>query len=272
MSYFGRILIKLSENQKKFIRNYKRRKILILICQISIAFIFLLIWELLAKFNLINTFITSYPSKIYLTIIDLFKNNNIFLHIFTTFKETLIAFFITLSLSLIISIIMYEFEFLAKVIEPYLIMLNSLPKVALGPIIIIWIGANQSGIITMAILISLIVCIQSIYIGFKTTDKDKIKLIETFKATKKDILFKVVIPSNIKNIINSLKINISMCLIGVVMGEFLTSKAGIGYLILYGSQVFDLNLVITGIFLLLILSILMYQSISFIEKRLEKIF
>jgi NitT/TauT family transport system permease protein len=124
----------------------------------------------------------------------------------------------------------------------------------------------------MAILISLIVCIQSIYIGFKTTDKNKIKLAETFNATKKDILFRVVMPSNIKTIINSLKINISMCLIGVVMGEFLTSKAGIGYLILYGSQVFDLNLVITGIFLLLILSIFMYQSISFIEKKLDKKF
>jgi NitT/TauT family transport system permease protein len=261
-----------SENQKKYIKNYKRKKILIILCQISIALIILGLWEMLARFHLINTFITSYPSKIYLTIIDLFENNNIFLHIFTTLKETLFAFLITLGLSLIISILMYEFESLAKILDPYLIMLNSLPKVALGPIIIIWIGANQNGIITMAILISLIVCIQSIYIGFKTTDKNKIKLAETFNATKKDILFRVVMPSNIKTIINSLKINISMCLIGVVMGEFLTSKAGIGYLILYGSQVFDLNLVITGIFLLLILSIFMYQSISFIEKKLDKKF
>lgn len=262
----------MTNEQKKFIKSYKNKKRLIILTQISIAVIFILLWETLARLDLINTFISSSPSEVASTIADLFKNNNIFLHIFTTLKETLIAFFITLVLSLLISIILYRFEFLSKVLDPYLTMLNSLPKVALGPIIIIWIGANQKGIITMAILISLIVSIQTIYVGFQSTDKNKIKLIQTFNAKKRDILFKVVIPSNYKTIINTLKINISMCLIGVVMGEFLTSKAGIGYLILYGSQVFNLNLVITGIILLLILSILLYESISLIEKKLEKNF
>ena len=174
---------------------------------------------------------------------------------------------ITTFLSIIISIILYESDFLSKVIDPYLTILNSLPKVALGPIIIIWIGANQNGIITMAILISIIVSIQTIYNGFINTDKLKIKLLKTFNATKKDILFNVVIPSNKSTIINTLKINISMCLIGVIMGEFLTSKAGIGYLILYGSQVFNLDLVMTGIFLLTIISIVMYKIIEEISKR-----
>lgn len=262
----------MTNEQKKFINNYNSKKRLIIITQISIAIAFILLWEILARLNLINTFISSSPSEVIATIADLFKNNNIFLHIFTTLKETLIAFFITLILSLLISILLYRFKFLSKVLDPYLTMLNSLPKVALGPIIIIWIGANQLGIITMAILISIIVSIQTIYVGFQSTDKNKIKLIQTFNAKKRDILFKVVIPSNYKIIINTLKINISMCLIGVVMGEFLTSKAGIGYLILYGSQVFNLNLVITGIILLLILSMLLYESISLIEKKLEKQF
>ncbi len=262
----------MTNEQKKFIKNYNSKKRLIIITQISIAVTFILLWEILARLNLINTFISSSPSEVIATIADLFKNNNIFLHIFTTLKETLIAFFITLFISLLISILLYRFEFLSKVLDPYLTMLNSLPKVALGPIIIIWIGANQLGIITMAILISIIVSIQTIYVGFQSTDKNKIKLIQTFNAKKRDILFKVVIPSNYKTIINTLKINISMCLIGVVMGEFLTSKAGIGYLILYGSQVFNLNLVITGIILLLILSILLYETISLIEKKLEKQF
>lgn len=260
----------MSNEQKNFLKKEKRKKRLILITQISIIVILILIWETLARLNLINTFITSYPSKILNTILTLIEDNSIWLHIYVTLKETIIAFVITTFISLLISIILYRSDFLSKVFDPYLTLLNSLPKVALGPILIIWIGANEKSIIAMAILISIIVSIQSIYNGFKNTDKNKIKLLKTFKATEKQILFNVIIPSNYSAIINTLKINISMCLIGVIMGEFLTSKAGIGYLILYGSQVFNLNLVMTGIILLLILSITLYNLIKLIEKRLTK--
>ena len=257
----------MSNEHKKYLRKLKLNKLLISITQISIFIFFIIIWQFLASHNYINSFITSSPSKILSTISKLYIQNNLFIHIWITIKETIISFMITTFLSIIISIILYESDFLSKVIDPYLTILNSLPKVALGPIIIIWIGANQNGIITMAILISIIVSIQTIYNGFVNTDKLKIKLLKTFNATKKDILFNVVIPSNKSTIINTLKINISMCLIGVIMGEFLTSKAGIGYLILYGSQVFNLDLVMTGIFLLTIISIVMYKIIEEISKR-----
>ena len=257
----------MSNEHKKYLRKLKLNKLLISITQTSIFIFFIIIWQFLASHNYINSFITSSPSKILSTISKLYIENNLFIHIWITIKETIISFMITTFLSIIISIILYESDFLSKVIDPYLTILNSLPKVALGPIIIIWIGANQNGIITMAILISIIVSIQTIYNGFINTDKLKIKLLKTFNATKKDILFNVVIPSNKSTIINTLKINISMCLIGVIMGEFLTSKAGIGYLILYGSQVFNLDLVMTGIFLLTIISIVMYKIIEEISKR-----
>lgn len=257
----------MSNEHKKYLRKLKLNKLLISITQISIFIFFIIIWQFLASHNYINSFITSSPSKILSTISKLYIENNLFIHIWITIKETIISFMITTFFSIIISIILYESDFLSKVIDPYLTILNSLPKVALGPIIIIWIGANQNGIITMAILISIIVSIQTIYNGFINTDKLKIKLLKTFNATKKDILFNVVIPSNKSTIINTLKINISMCLIGVIMGEFLTSKAGIGYLILYGSQVFNLDLVMTGIFLLTIISIVMYKIIEEISKR-----
>lgn len=257
----------MSNEHKKYLRKLKLNKLLISITQISIFIFFIIIWQFLASHNYINSFITSSPSKILSTISKLYVENNLFIHIWITIKETIISFMITTLLSIIISIILYESVFLSKVIDPYLTILNSLPKIALGPIIIIWIGANQNGIITMAILISIIVSIQTIYNGFVNTDKLKIKLLKTFNATKKDILFNVVIPSNKSTIINTLKINISMCLIGVIMGEFLTSKAGIGYLILYGSQVFNLDLVMTGIFLLTIISIIMYKIIEEISKR-----
>ena len=257
----------MSNEHKKYLRKLKLNKLLISITQISIFIFFIIIWQFLASHNYINSFITSSPSKILSTISKLYVENNLFIHIWITIKETIISFMITTLLSIIISIILYESVFLSKVIDPYLTILNSLPKVALGPIIIIWIGANQNGIITMAILISIIVSIQTIYNGFVNTDKLKIKLLKTFNATKKDILFNVVIPSNKSTIINTLKINISMCLIGVIMGEFLTSKAGLGYLILYGSQVFNLDLVMTGIFLLTIISIVMYKIIEEISKK-----
>ena len=152
--------------------------------------------------------------------------------------------------------------------DPYLTILNSLPKVALGPIIIIWAGASINSIIIMALLISVIVTTITVYNGFSNTDINKINLLKSFKANKFQILKMVILPSNYPTIISSLKINVSMSLIGVIMGEFLVSKEGIGYLIMYGSQVFNLNLVITGIIILAVVSYIMYMIVSYIEKIL----
>lgn len=257
----------MSNEQKTFLKKEKRRSLIIFITQIFIFILFITLWQIAADKELINSFITSSPKEIYQTLITLYKENNLFYNIWITVKETIIAFSITTLLSLFISIILYNYKFLSKVFDPYLIILNSLPKVALGPIIIIWIGANIKGIITMAVLISIIVSIQSILHGFEHTDPLKLKLLNTYSASKLDTLFYLVIPSNKSTIVNTFKINISMCLIGVIMGEFLTSKAGIGYLILYGSQVFNLNLVMTGIFMLIVISIIMYELVCIINKK-----
>ena len=254
----------------EYIKKYKRRKKHILFTQIMIFILFIVIWELLARYELINTFIMSSPSRVIKTIINLYQTNNLFNHIWVTLYETILAFTLTLIISILVSIILYKSDFLAKVVDPYLTLLNSLPKVALGPILIIWIGANEKSIITMGILITIIVSIQSIYNGFKNTPPIKIKLMKTFNASNRDIFLKLVFPQNIRTIVNTLKINTALCLVGIIMGEFLTSKAGIGYLILYGSQVFNLDLVMAGIFILIILSILIYKIITYIEKRLEK--
>ncbi len=256
-------------NQEMFIKKYKRKKFFIKFFQIMIALTFIATWEILARCNIINSFITSYPSKIFMTICDLFKDGSLIHHIMVTLNETLIAFFITGIVSIGISILLYRSEMFSKIIDPYLTILNSLPKVALGPVIIIWVGANTRSIILMAILISIIVSIQSISVGLKNTNKNRIKILKTFGASEMDILKYAVIPSNYQIILNTCKINIGMCLIGVVMGEFLTSKAGVGYLILYGSQVFNLTLVMSGIVILLILSIILYTIISLIEKHLD---
>lgn len=259
-----------SNEHKQYLKKKKKRKILILLMQIAILITIIITWQLLADFKIINTFITSSPSNVVKTIITLYNDNNLFNNIWTTIYETLISFSLGTIIGIIIAIILWYSNFLYKVIDPYLTIINSLPKIALGPIIIIFFGANIKSIIIMALLISVIVTIITVYNGFISTDKNKINLLKSFSATKYQIFKLVILPSSYQTIISSLKINISMTLIGVIMGEFLVSKQGIGYLINYGSQVFNLNLVISGIIILMIVSYLMYIIVSYIEKILIK--
>lgn len=255
---------------QKYLKKEKRNKILVILTQISITIFLIILWQFLADKELINVFIYSSPKKVVETIISLHLDNNLYNHIFITIYETIISFILGTLIGTIIAIILWWNKFLYKVIDPYLTILNSLPKIALGPIIIIIVGANINSIIVMALLISVIITILNVYTGFNNTDQNKINLLKSFQATKFQILKMVILPSSYPTIISSLKINVSMSLIGVIMGEFLVSKEGIGYLIMYGSQVFNLNLVISGIIILMIVSYLMYLIVSYIEKKLIK--
>lgn len=260
----------MSVEQKTYLRNLKRKKLKVLFTQLIIIVSFLTIWEILVNTNVISAFIYSSPSRILNTIIELIKNNNFFIHIYTTLFEVLISFILGISLGFIIALLLYQFKMFAKIIDPFLTMLNSLPKVALGPLIIIIIGANTKSIIVMALLINLIVSIITIYNGFQNTDDYKLKLLKTLNATKLQTLTKLVIPSSYQTIIASFKLCIAQTLIGVIMGEFLVSKQGIGYLIVYGKQVFNLNLVMTGIILLAVISYILYKLIIILENKLLK--
>lgn len=260
----------ISKEYKIYLRKIKINKFLILLTQLLLLIFSILLWQYAANHNLINTFITSSPKEIVSTIVKVYQHNNLFHHIWITIYETIISFLLATILGIIIAIILWWNKFLAKVLDPYLTVLNSLPKVALGPIIIIWSGANIKSIIVMALLISLIITIITVHNGFKATDINKINLLKSFKANKVQILKYLILPNSYNTIISSLKINISMSLIGVITGEFLVSKEGIGYLIVYGSQVFNLSLVISGILILLVVSYLMYLIVSIIEKILIK--
>ena len=247
-----------------YLRKEKREKIIVSIFRISIVFLFLIVWELLSKYNIINTFLFSSPSRIIntLTSIELFK------HIKITLYEVIISFMLSTIIGILIASIMWRYKLFSKIIDPYITIFNSLPKVALGPLFIIWVGASTKSIIVMAITISIFTTIINIYNGFISVNDSYILLMHSFKANKIQIFEKVILPSNIRNIIATLKINISLSLIGVIMGELLVSKEGLGYLIMYGSQVFNLDLVISSIFVLGIISYLMYFIIDTIEKRL----
>ena len=259
-----------SSERKLYLRKIKKDKMIINFFRVFIFIFFIFIWELLSRLNLIDTFMFSSPSNIIKTIIDLYKDNNLFIHIFTTLYEIIISFILGSIIGFIISSILYLFDRLDKILDPYLTILNSLPKVALGPLIIILFGANTKSIIIMALLISVIVSIMNISSIFKSTDINKIKIVKSMGGNKLDILFRVVIPSNYLEIIDSFKVNISLIFIGVIMGEFLVSKQGIGYLINYGCQILNMNLVLSGISLLVLLTILLYYLILLIDKLIRK--
>ncbi len=253
-----------------YLRNKRFKKILVKLCQIIILVLFIVIWQLLSDNSIINSFIVSSPKLIIKTIINLYKTNNLFNHIFITMYETIISFFICTIVGIIVAVILWYNPFIAKIIDPYLTIFNSLPKVAMAPILIIIFGANIKTIIITSILIAIITTIISIYNGFMSTDKDKIKLLESMHANRIQMLFYLIIPSNYANIISTLKITLSLSLIGVITAELLVSKKGIGYLIMYGGDVFNLNLVITGIIILMIFSYILYEIICYIEKILIK--
>ena len=255
----------ISKERKKYLKTKSRRKHLILLSQILVLFVFIALWELLARYGVIDSFITSQPSKILNTFLNL-SSNDLMHHIIVTVYETVIGFTLGTTLGILIAIILWWSDFLSKVAEPYLVVLNSLPKVALGPIIIIWVGAGTPAIIVMAVAISLIVTILENLNGFLRTDKEIIKMAKTFNTSKFQILTKIVIPANIGTFINSLKVNIGLSLVGVISGEFLVSKAGLGYLIVYGGQVFKLDLVMTSVIILGIVAGIMYLGIMLLEK------
>lgn len=259
-----------SNEHNTFLKRQKRFKILVHLTQFFLILLFLTIWEFLAHKGIINTFLYSCPSKIIMTIINLFNQNNLFNHIGITIYEVIISFFLSTIIGLITSTILWWHKFLSKVINPFLTIINSLPKVALGPLIIIWAGANIKSIIVMSLMISVFITIINMYQAFILTNNNYITLLKSFNATKKDIYLKVILPSNKDNIINILKVNLSMNFIGVIMGELLVTKKGLGYLIMYGSQVFNINLVMTSITILALLSFILYYLISYIEKRIIK--
>lgn len=266
MNKYGRTSIAMSKEHKEYLKKIKKQKIIVTVFQILIIIGINIIWQIAADNNWINTFISSSPKEIVKTIIKLNKDGSLIHHILITLHEVIISFTLGTLLGFINAITLWRYKILSKILDPYLTILNSMPKVSLGPIIIILFGASEKSIIIMALLISVIITTINIHEAFIETDENKIKLLKSLKASQRQILTKLIIPSNINNFISTLKINIGLVFIGVTMGEFLVSKAGVGYIIIYGSQVFNLNLVITGIIILCIMASILYYIITLIEK------
>jgi NitT/TauT family transport system permease protein len=259
-----------SKEHQTYLKQYKIRKVSIAASQISMLVLFFALWEIAAYFKWIDPFIMSQPSRVFKTVMNLTADGSLFTHTGITVFETVVGFLSGTILGTIIAIILWWSDFVAKVLDPYLVVLNALPKTALGPIILVWIGGTTSSIIVMALLVSIVVTILNVYLAFESCDEDKVKLLWTLGATKLQILSKVVLPSSIPSIISVLKINVGLSLVGVIVGEFLVSKAGLGYLIIYGGQVFKMDLVMTSVLILAVAAALMYLSVAWFEKKLNK--
>lgn len=252
-----------------YLRKHRNNTIKILGFQIGILLLIIFLWELLTRLEVIDDFIMSSPSRI-IKMLKQLGEQHIFKHIGITVLECILGFTISTILGVFIAILLWWSTTLRRILEPYLVVLNSLPKIALGPIIIIWVGAGMKAIVTMAVLICIIVTIISVLNGFLTADEGKILLLESMGASKFQILTKLILPYSIPNFISVLKINVGLAWVGTIMGEYLVSAAGLGYLIIYGGQVFKLDLVMTSTVILCILATLMYLAVALVEKHINK--
>ncbi len=199
-------------------------------------------------------------------------DRSVFMHIGTTLAETLLSFFLVFLFSLLTAVLLWLFHSLSRILEPYLVVLNSLPKSALAPLLIVWLGANMKTIVAAGMSVAVFGSILTIYTGFSEVDPEKVKLIYTLGGNKRDVLRKVVLPSSVPIFINTMKVNIGLCLVGVVIGEFIGSRQGLGYLIIYGSQVFQLDMVLMSIVILCVMAMILYQGINLVEKHCLKRF
>ncbi len=258
------------DRQKAFLNDHRRHRRFIRFFQILIAIAFFGLWEVTTRVHVLDAFIFSSPSRILTTFIEMARDGTIFYHIGITLFETLLSFIIVLILGTAISVLLWWNRKAAVISEPYLIVLNSLPKTALAPILIVWLGNNMKTIIVCAVSLAIFSTIINLYTSFTEMDADKLLLIRTLGGGKKEILSKVILPGSIPTLISNMKVNIGLCLVGVIIGEFLAANAGIGYLIIYGSQVFKLSWVIMSIVLLCIIAMGLYALIGAIEKLYRK--
>lgn len=260
----------LSIQRRAYLKKRKQTKTAITTLRIGILVVLFAGWEIAARLGAIDAFVVSSPSRMWNTFWNLYQSGDLWLHVGTSVMETVAGFLLGTLIGTVIAVLLWWSEFLSRVLDPYLVVLNALPKTALGPIFIVWIGAGPASIIAMTLAISLIVTILDMHNGFLSTDPEKIRLMRTLGASRQQILFKLVLPDNFTTMMNALKVNVGLSWVGVIMGEFLVSKAGLGYLIVYGSQVFKMDLVMTTVLLLAAAAALMYQCILWLEIAMKK--
>lgn len=260
----------ISKERQDYLRCRSRSRRRVIAAQLLLFVGFFLLWELAARRKWIDPFIMSSPTRVWETLQNLTISGELWRHLGASCAETVAGFTLGTAVGTAVAVLLWWSPTLAKIFDPYLVVLNSLPKTALGPVFIVWIGAGPSSIIAMSLAISLIVTILEVHNGFLSTDPGKLRLMRTLGASKGQILRKLVLPANFTTLMNALKVNVGLSWVGVIMGEFLVSRMGLGYLIVYGSQVFKMDLVMATVLLLAFAAAVMYRGILVLEKALKK--
>ena len=253
-------------------KQYNKWKISILRFALIIAF--LIIWEITANAGIIDAFIFSSPSRIIHCFKVSIQDGVLFKHTVVTLGETFLSFAIIIPAGVGIALLLWLSPFLTQLFEPFLIILNSLPKSALAPMLIVWLGNNPRAIIVTAVSVAIFGTIINVYTSFNETDPEKIKLMRTFKSSRLQMLSKLILPASIGTIISNMKVAIGLCLVGVIIGEFLAARSGLGYLIVYSSQIFAMDTIAMAIIILCVLSIILFKIVDLAEllyKRLQSL-
>ncbi|MCI7627638.1 MAG: ABC transporter permease [Blautia glucerasea] len=259
-----------SFRQQQYLFRLKRDRILIHASRLLLLVFFLFFWETASRKQWIDSFIFSSPSLILETFVKMMKEQSLTLHIRITLSETLVSFFLVMGLGILCAVFLWLCPKISRVLEPYLVVLNSLPKSALAPLLIVWLGASEKTIIVSGISVAIFGCILNLYTGFTEISQEKLKLIRTLGGGRIDELFKIVLPSSVPTILSNMKVNIGLCLVGVIIGEFIGARQGLGYLIIYGSQTFKLTWVLMSIVILMIIAMLLYGILNLIERKVRK--
>ncbi len=260
----------ISKEHASFLKAQKKKNTLITLCRIGFLLLLVTLWEVFTRIGVMDAFITSSPTRILSTIKSLFSEQGYLTHIGVTLYETLLGFAVATLLGTLIAIGLWWSDSLKRIFEPYLVVLNSLPKIALGPVIIVWFGTGVKSIVFMTVLVTVIVTVMTMQSGFQEVDAGKVFLMRSLGAKKGQIFTKLVAPAALPSFISMLKINVGMSWIGSIMGEYLASRAGLGYLIVYGGQVFKLDLVMAATVTLCFLAGGMYFLVAGLEKLLLK--
>lgn len=259
-----------SAAQIAYLKKQKQHKRFVKTMRILILLAFFFFWEWSVRQGWIDGFIFSSPVRIWKTVISMAKDGSLWLHTGATLYETFISFFLTVVLGIFLAVFLWCSDSAAEVSEPFLVVLNSLPKSALAPLLIVWLGANQKTIIVAGISVAIFGTILNLYAGFRESSREKMRLIYTLGGKKYHVLTKVVLPGNIPSIISIMKVDIGLCLVGVIIGEFMGARCGLGYLIIYGSQVFKLTWVLMSILILCIIAMVLYGILNIIDKWVRK--
>ena len=252
--------------QEAFLYQQQQYKRKIHFLRIFIFVLFLVLWELVADLSWINDFIFSSPKRLVACFVQMLMAGTIWQHVSITLLETMISFVLVILFTILIAVLLWAKKSVSDVSEPYMVVLNSLPKSALAPLLIVWLGGNYKTIIVTGMSVAIFGSILSLYQGFLGVDPNQMKLIETLGGNRRNILTKVVFPANIPNLFSIMKVDIGLCLVGVVIGEFISSRRGLGYMIIYGSQIMKLDWVILGIVILCLIAMGLYQLIVSLEK------